>query len=243
MSYVGGKARGASHILSILNHPRFDGYDYQEPFVGYGHILFRVRNKRSFRASDANPLVVSLLCGVQRGDALPPITRARYAELKVKDGDTSFERALAAFQWSFNGKQFGGYVHHYTRPNGNVDDIPASRGRHYDRLRASPTFQACTLTHCDYRSHRPTQCLVYADPPYRGTTGYRGTAPFDHNAFWDTMREWSQDNVVLISEYTAPPDFAVVSERPKLSCLAGGHHQTPRVERLWCHESLAALFA
>lgn len=71
MSYVGGKARGATHILSILNHPSFDGLDYVEPFVGYAHVLHRVRNKGSYTASDANPLVVALLRGVQRGQALP----------------------------------------------------------------------------------------------------------------------------------------------------------------------------
>ena len=42
MSYVGGKARGSSHILATLNDPRFDGYDYLEPFVGMGHVLRRV---------------------------------------------------------------------------------------------------------------------------------------------------------------------------------------------------------
>ncbi|MDC0525702.1 DNA adenine methylase [bacterium] len=155
MSYVGGKARGASHILAVLNDKRFDGYDYLEPFVGYAHVLHRVRNKRSYIASDANPLVVALLRGVQRGEALPPITRARYAQLKAAVFDASFERAVAAFQWSFNGKEWGGYVHHYTRPNGAVDDIPASRARHYATLRASPAFQASMLTHSDQNSLKP----------------------------------------------------------------------------------------
>ena len=65
MSYVGGKARGAAHILAVLNDPRFDGYDYLEPFVGMGHVLRRVVNKRRYAASDAEPLVVALLRGVQ----------------------------------------------------------------------------------------------------------------------------------------------------------------------------------
>ena len=34
MSYIGGKARGAAHILAVLNHPRFDDLPYLEPFVG-----------------------------------------------------------------------------------------------------------------------------------------------------------------------------------------------------------------
>ena len=57
------------------------------------------------------------------------------------------------------------------------------------------------------------------------------------------MRAWSRDNVVLVSEYAAPPDFVCVASRPKPSCLAGGHKQTPRVERLFVHESRRALFA
>ena len=110
-------------------------------------------------------------------------------------------------------------------------------------LRASAAFAQCTLTHSDYRAHAPSQCLVYCDPPYEGTTGYKGAGVFDHSAFWETMREWSRDNIVLVSEYTAPPDFVSVAECPKQSCLAGGHRQTARVERLFAHESLLPLFS
>jgi hypothetical protein len=53
---------------------------------------------------------------------------------------------------------------------------------------------------------------VYCDPPYEHTTRYKGTAPFDHAAFWQTMRDWARhDNIVLVSEYHAPPDFVVVT--------------------------------
>ena len=79
MSYVGGKAKGAAHILAVLNDPRFDGMDYLEPFVGTGHVLRRVTNQRSYVASDGNALVVRRLRTVQRGEALPTITRERYA--------------------------------------------------------------------------------------------------------------------------------------------------------------------
>ena len=67
MSYIGGKARGSKHILAVLNDERFDGMDYLEPFVGMGHVLRRVVNKRSYAASDGNALVVRLLahCVIQ----------------------------------------------------------------------------------------------------------------------------------------------------------------------------------
>ena len=243
MSYIGGKARGSKHILAVLNDPRFDGYDYVEPFVGMAHVLRRVANKRTYSASDANPLVMRLLAAVQADEALPAISKERYAQLRAR-GEPSLERAVAAFQYSYNGREWGGYVSTYTRKNGTVDDIPKSRANHYAALRASPAFQSAALSHCDYRAHTPhAQCLVYCDPPYQGTTGYAGAGAFDHAAFWRTVRAWSAHAVVLVSEYAAPPDFACVASMPKPSCLAGGHKQTARVERLFVHESRRPLFA
>ena len=240
MSYVGGKARGSSRILSILNSPQFNNMNYVEPFVGYGHILHRVKNKQSYAASDANCLLMTLLQAVQCGTPLPTITRERYTQLKAAKDDTSLERAVASFQYSWNGKEWGGFVDTYTRRDGRVDDIPASRAKHYAKLHASPGFQNATLTRCDYRTLRPKNSLVYCDPPYRHTTGYK-TGTFDHDEFWQIMREWSEDNIVFISEYTGPSDFVCVASSPKSSCLAGGHRQTARVERLFIHKSQRTL--
>lgn len=246
MSYIGGKARGSSHILAVLNDPRFDGYDYIEPFVGMAHVLRRVLHKRSYAASDANPLVMRLLMAIQAGEPLPSITRERYTQLKRADGaEPSLERAVAAFQYSFNGREFGGFVSTYKRKNGTVDDIPGSRANYYAILHSSPSFQLTSLMpHCDYRAQAPrAQCLVYCDPPYAGTTGYKGAGAFDHAAFWQVVRSWSAAGaVVLVSEYAAPPDFACVASKPKPTCLAGGHKATPRVERLFVHKSHLPLF-
>ena len=104
------------------------------------------------------------------------------------------ERAVAAFQYSYNGREWGGYVSTYTRKNGTVDDIPKSRANHYAALRASPAFQSAALSHCDYRAHTPTQCLIYCDPPYQHTTGY-ATAPFDHSRTVCQKAAWANGAV------------------------------------------------
>ena len=52
-------------------------------------------------------------------------------------------------------------------------------------------------------------CLVYCDPPYAGTTGYK-TGSFDHGSFFDWCRRQSLTNTVFVSEYNAPPDFIEV---------------------------------
>ena len=76
MAYIGGKAKGADFIIEQLNDPLFDGHDYIEPFIGYAHILRRVEKKRSYAASDANPLVIALLRWIKRREA-SQIYRAR----------------------------------------------------------------------------------------------------------------------------------------------------------------------
>jgi DNA adenine methylase len=60
--------------------------------------------------------------------------------------------------------------------------------------------------------------LIYCDPPYKSTQGY-STGNFDHALFWDTMRKWSKDNCVFISEESAPSDFKVVWRRTKRRTL------------------------
>ena len=60
--------------------------------------------------------------------------------------------------------------------------------------------------------------LIYCDPPYKATEGY-STGEFDHDKFWETMRKWSQNNCVFISEETAPSDFKVVWKRKKRRTL------------------------
>ena len=237
-SYLGGKAKCAQHIIDALNHPMFNGLHYVEPFVGYAHILRRVENKASYRASDANPLLIVLLLAVQQKRELPRVaTRDDYNALRDNRAADPLARAVAAFTYSFNGKEWGGYVSTYERRDGRVDDIPASRRRYYDRL---AVFASTVLQRVSYADLAPHDCLVYCDPPYDKTTRYRNAEQWNADAFWQTMREWSATNVVFVSEYDAPDDFVCVAHARKMSCVAGGKNQSARTENLYVHTSALA---
>ena len=188
MSYVGGKAKGSDFILDVLNNPIFDGYPYMEPFVGYCHILRRVSRKREYRASDNNPLLLCLLKAIQDGEPIPHVTRQEYASLKSEKG-VNLRRAAAGFTYSFNGKEFGGYVDKYHRKGGRVDDIPQSRRNYYTKLTEAPSFHNCSLECADYKDMRPHGKLIYCDPPYNKTLGY-GKEVFNSTHFWEVMRDW-----------------------------------------------------
>lgn len=234
MAYVGGKSKSSSHILDVLNHSIFDDMDYVEPFVGYAHILRRVVNKRSYTASDNNSLLIILLCAIQKGKKLPTISRSRYHKLKAdwKLNDTlSLSHAVAAFTYSYCGKEWAGFVNKYTR-NGQPHSYAAERMRYYEQLNANPTFQTCKIAKREFSLLHAKGCLIYCDPPYKNTTGYaNGRQAFDHAFFWKTVRRWSMDNFVFISEYTAPSDFVCISSQSKYSTLSANRNK--RREKLF----------
>ncbi len=87
---------------------------------------------------------------------------------------------------------------------------------------------------CAWPIYHTGHATDYTGPPYADTTGYDGVGGFDSDTFWETMRTWGQRNTVVISEYTAPPDFGCVLEmatRTDLGDRAG--EKIPRIERLF----------
>jgi DNA adenine methylase len=233
MAYLGGKAKGCEHILFFLNHPSVSNMKYVEPFVGYGHILRRVTNKSKYIASDVNELLITLLKSVQKSNRYPVITKEQY--YKLKTAKNSVRKAFAAFCYSYNGKEFGGYVGDTEKINGR--NYPKERCNYYDSLRNNKIFLNTELKCMGYQQHKPTKCLIYCDPPYIQTTTY-GTINFDTNKFWNTMRQWSKNNIVLISEYKAPSDFKCISYSMKGVSVGGKGAQAPRQDCLFVHKSL-----
>jgi len=235
MAYVGGKARRCEHILSLLNHPEFDGMDYLEPFVGYAHILRRVENKKRYDASDVNSTLITLLKGVQKGQRFPKISRAEYERLRPQKHDKSFRRAVAAFAYSYKGSEWIGYFNECPERNRMYAQ---EHKRYYDKLHDNDIFQDTHLRSISYRGIHPKDKLVYCDPPYRATTKYNEGSDFDHDLFWSTMREWSRRNIVFVSEYRAPSDFACVASCEKYNNLAPQGEPDLRIERVFVHKSL-----
>jgi DNA adenine methylase len=233
MAYLGGKAKGYQHIINILNNPCFDNYNYFEPFVGYAHILKRVVNKKSYIANDKNILVYTLLKCIQRINCdFPHITEEEYYDLKNDNSKRNLlKKAFAAFTYSYNGKEFGGYTNILHGRN-----YPNERKKYYETLRENTTFISTKLYNKSYSDFKPKNKLIYCDPPYENTTSYKGSDNFNHDKFWKTMRKWSVDNYVFISEYNAPDDFILIESKNKLTTISGTRKK--RIEKLFVHESI-----
>lgn len=76
----------------------------------------------------------------------------------------------------------------------------------------------------------PEGSVVYADPPYMGTTQYK--VEFDHERFW----EWCRQSAVpvYVSEYNAPSDFVSVFKKEK-RCTFGDNSRNT-IENLFVHQ-------
>ena len=75
--------------------------------------------------------------------------------------------------------------------------------------------------------------LIYCDPPYAEGVGY--VKHFDTAAFWQWCRERAAEgHIVVVSEYTAPPDFACVWERNVKTHL-NNRAKRDRVEKLFVY--------
>ena len=237
MAYVGGKAKGSNFIIDILNNPKYDNLSYLEPFVGYAHIMKKVRRKKRIYLGDNNENLIVLLKYIQKCDGkYPVISPAKYQKLRETKA-TSIEKSMAAFAYSYNGKEFAGYVNK-KKEGDKIRIYPEERKKHYETLRALDTFRGATIKQCEYKSWEPLISkggfVVYCDPPYINTQGYTTSSDFDHEKFWETMRRWSRlGNHVFVSEYIAPRDFATVGSSQKRLSLAGKGAAEIRTEKLF----------
>ena len=74
--------------------------------------------------------------------------------------------------------------------------------------------------------------VIYSDPPYQLKKEFDISPDFDHKEFWETMRQWSQKNIVLISELEAPDDFECIWQQ-EVSRSIKAQDKSKAVEKLW----------
>ena len=202
---------------------------YVEPFCGACWVGLKVVSRRKMFA-DVNEDLILMYKSLQSGWVPPSsVSEEEYRKLKALPPGVDPTRAFAGFGCSFAGKFFGGYAR-CKRGDDYAGNAKNSLMRDYAG-NANITF-----IHSDYRNLTyPPGALVYCDPPYKDTTKYYGTPPFNHTEFWEFCRVLSKSCTVIISEYAAPVDFSVVWEketRTEIRTSANGREK--RIERLYC---------
>jgi len=210
MRYLGGKVRFGKRISNILKQYREPKQIYLEPFVGAGSVFENMRNPRI--GSDLDEDIISFLVGLRDG-WIPPshISEETYNKIKNGMNVSPALRGFVAYGCSYGGKKWGGYA------RGEGRDF--SNEAYRNALRQASKLIGAIFIKTDYTNWFPQNMLIYCDPPYKNVEGYSHLPAFDHKKFWDIMRSWSENNTVLISEYSAPRDFVKIWSAKKTTTI------------------------
>lgn len=224
---MGSKSRIAKYIVPIIQRYIDENNieKYVEPFVGGANVIDKVQCKEKY-GFDKNKYLIALLKRVQNGEELyDEVPKEMYdkARAAFNAGDTSeyedWEIGNIGFLASYNGRWFdGGYaklIYEKTKNGTRLRDY--YREAKDNVIEQAPKLKNIQFYVSDYKDSIELPydegMVIYCDPPYMGVKKYANALSFDYNEFWQTMREWSKCNIVLISEHEAPSDFECIWEQ------------------------------
>ena len=258
MRYLGGKQQIKKQLVDFMLPFALKCERIYEPFCGGCSITeeFAPRARKPYFASDAHAALITMWQAVQ-GGWIPPRSVSKEQAAWYKDNGPNDDplTAFIGFGCRYSGVFNGGFVgrkpyHHRNNIGSRINNHGAIIQFDYaasssDVIRRSMSRMGqVKFTNCSYSDVviEPNS-FAYCDPPYAGTSGY-SVGAFDHDKFWQWVREQSVHSLVLVSEYNAPSDFKSVhqiSKRRNLGTVQAnglrGRHMT--VEHLFATHGVA----
>jgi DNA adenine methylase len=245
MKYVGGKHLQAKYYVPIINILLEEFGDspttYIEPFIGGGNIFAKVgaENKNLVQriGMDIDCDLIALWEYLRDNPEAPdiiPIDRETYYD--VKANPASYEpyfRAYVSIACSYRAKKWGGFARDTTDRKTNKTRQYTSEGisrikKDAALLKPNDTFYC--LDYLEIKSESLTNnTVMYCDPPYANTTGYR-EGSFNHEEFWTwvvSLKQAKPEAKILVSEFTIPENIphTVLFEKEKDIALIQGSRQ------------------
>ena len=231
MKYMGSKNRYAKQLLEITLKDRQLEQWYVEPFCGGCNVIDKVDGNRI--ANDINWHLIEMWKVLVYAEWQPPefLTWDQYQDIKNnKDYYPSELVGFVGIACSYAGKWFGGFARgndSFDNPRNYCDESRRNVLKQVDGLRGTIFYNR------EYsKFYIPENSIVYCDPPYQNTTKYKD-ANFNHEIFWDWIREMSKYHKVFVSEYSAPKDFKCVWEKSVNSSLDKDTGSKQGTERLF----------
>ena len=219
MKYVGSKARFAKFLAPIMNEALEEREFYFEPFVGGANLIQHIRKDKTLVGSDSNEYLIRMWEALQTGELVPhKVTREEYKEVRLnKDVDKALS-GWVGFNCSYSGKFFGGFAGETKTKIGTVRDYQQEAINNI--LKQLPELVGVKFLHKSYEELEiPSNSVVYCDPPYKDTTGYKDSVDYEH--FYEWLRQLSRNGVkVFVSEYSMPSDFKEVWRMETKSSLS-----------------------
>jgi DNA adenine methylase len=209
MKYLGGKHRLGKEISSILRFLCPDSYkNYLEPFCGALGVFRHMTDDYKCLGSDLQPDIIKLWNDIKNKKFTPPKSvDDKFYNIVKNHKSPSALRGFVGFLCSWNGMFFAGLAKY----KGTTRDACKEATNDINKIKPLIQKKNVKFKCISYNSHNPKNTLIYCDPPYKGTIGYTGNkGGFNHDEFWNVMRKWSVNNLVIISEESAPKDFKCI---------------------------------
>jgi len=221
MLYLGGKGRAGKYIAeAILAHTtNYKEKTYVEPFLGGGNAFKHIApNFKNAIASDIHPDLMMCWEAVRSG-WVPP-TSVSEEEYKAQQyAAPSAIRGFVGYGCSFGGKFFGGFA----RSKQNVGNYYANHASN-SLVEISKHMTNTHLECCSFdwwNDVVDNNCVVYCDPPYANTTGYKNK--FNSEYFWQIVNGWCDIGAtVFVSEYYSPDGWEPIWEKSIRRKVSGG---------------------
>lgn len=205
--------------------------DFYSLFCGSCAIESRIISKNK-TINDSHKYLIQMFKALQNG-WIPPenISEQEYFEIK-KNVDKSPELSgFVGFGCSFGGKWWGGYARYVTKNGNHARESKNSLMKKIKGLKDAKFFNKSYSEFLGIEN-----AVIYLDPPYKKTTGYTNEVEFNHDEFWNWVRENSKNNLVFISEISAPKDFVSIWEK-QITRQINHNDNFKSSEKLFVHES------
>lgn len=230
VKYMGSKKRIAKYIVPIMINAAKENniVRWVEPFVGGGNVIQDIPTGFIKIGCDISPHTISAMLAIRDFPETLPDSISEEYYLKILGKPASPIESWVRFVCSVGGKFENGYARDKTNRN------YASEGKR-NAMKQSPKIQDVDFICCDYTKLMFTDSLIYCDPPYKGTTGYK-TGNFDSEAFFQWCRDLKNlGNIVFVSEYQCPEDFTCVWQGVVKTNFSSGRNKATHnaVEKLF----------
>jgi len=214
-SYQGGKKKIGKQIyeqlLKVEKYFSDKSLTYIEPFCGMCGVMvhFAKENGRKIEAYDSNKDLIEMWKSLQKDNWIPKneCSEEYYNELK-NSPEPSRERGFYGVVCSFGAQIFKGkFRTHSTQHNFITSGISGV----CEAILHMKSVQFECSDYANLKHMSNGNYLIYCDPPYKNNkVSSLLFQNFDHEKFWNIMREWSKNNIVIISEKIAPDDFVSI---------------------------------
>ena len=236
MRYYGSKSQSGKEISQVLLRicPPGSVKGYIEPFCGSLGVMRHMTElgyKRYYAYDYCLDLILLWKQLIEGKFRKPKMTKEKWK--KLRNSESSALRAFAGFGCSFGGQWFRGYASDYEK----VDSVSVA---YRSLVNIKPKIKSVVFKQSDYKKLKPKGYLIYCDPPYSKThcKGWGCKDVFNKHEFWDKVREWSKDNTVIVSEYSAPRGFKSIWKKERYNGMKHvltdkNKHKKIQVERLY----------